>query len=55
MIMEGIICKHCGEFLDGEAPGYERSCGCTQEDNNKTKPKFKNCLKKLLQKKNDSK
>ena len=38
MIMEGIICKDCGEFIDGEAPGYERNCGCIQvesEDSDK--------------------
>lgn len=32
MIMEGIICKDCGEFIDGESPGYERSCGCVVEE-----------------------
>lgn len=47
MIMEGIICKYCGEFLDGEAPGYERSCGCTPEENNKKKQKI-NFLKKIF-------
>lgn len=38
MIIEGIICKDCGEFIDGEAPGYERNCGCVRgesEDSNK--------------------
>ncbi|MDF9845106.1 MULTISPECIES: hypothetical protein [unclassified Paenibacillus] len=25
-ILEGIMCQHCGEFIDGEAPGYLRSC-----------------------------
>lgn len=32
MIMEGIICKDCGEFIDGEAPGYERNCGCIKDE-----------------------
>lgn len=31
MIAEGIICKDCREWIDGEAPGYERNCGCISE------------------------
>lgn len=25
-IMEGIMCQCCGGFIDGDAPGYPRSC-----------------------------
>lgn len=32
MIMEGIICKDCGSFIDGESPGCERNCGCTIDE-----------------------
>lgn len=36
MTMDGIICKDCGNFIDGESPGYERNCGCIEpkESNN---------------------
>lgn len=34
MVMEGIICRDCGNFIDGGAPGYERNCGCTVEESN---------------------
>lgn len=28
-VMDGFICQYCGDFIDGEAPGYPRSCsGC---------------------------
>ena len=32
MIMDGIICKDCEEFIDGEAPGYPRNCGCIKDN-----------------------
>lgn len=25
-VLEGLVCEHCGEFLDGEAPGHPRPC-----------------------------
>jgi hypothetical protein len=29
MMIDGTLCEQCGEFLDGESPGYPRSCtGC---------------------------
>jgi hypothetical protein len=29
MMLEGIVCEGCGEFMDGTAPGYPRRCrGC---------------------------
>jgi len=32
--IEGLTCECCGEFLDGEAPGYPRKCnGCTPSKN----------------------
>lgn len=28
-MIDGTFCQHCGEYLDGESPGYPRSCdGC---------------------------
>lgn len=32
MVLEGILCQYCGEYIDGEAPGYPRSCGCDGGD-----------------------
>lgn len=28
MMLDGIICMHCGSIVDGNASGYPRSCGC---------------------------
>lgn len=29
MILEGLLCEECGDFIDGEEPGYPRKCeGC---------------------------
>lgn len=28
MMLEGILCESCGEFIDGPAPGHARNCGC---------------------------
>jgi hypothetical protein len=29
MMLEGIVCEGCGEFMGGGAPGYPRRCrGC---------------------------
>lgn len=24
----GFYCRHCGQVIDGDEPGYPRSCGC---------------------------
>lgn len=32
MILEGFMCQYCGEVIDGEEPGYPRSCGCDNSD-----------------------
>lgn len=58
MTLEGIICKDCGEFIDGEAPGYERNCGCISEcELNEKNPKSykNNVVKNIINiiKKND--
>ena len=30
--ISGLMCECCGEFLDGDAPGYPRKCtGCAPE------------------------
>lgn len=26
LIVEGFVCQHCGEYLDGDDPGHPRSC-----------------------------
>jgi hypothetical protein len=26
LILEGYICQHCRELIDGDDPGYPRSC-----------------------------
>lgn len=32
-MLNGLMCQVCGEFLDGEEPGYPRSCaGCSDDD-----------------------
>lgn len=32
MMVEGILCEICGEFLDGEAPGHPRRCASCKTD-----------------------
>ena len=49
MITEGIICKDCGSFIDGEAPGHERDCGCIIDNN---KSSFTKQIKDLFDSKN---
>lgn len=53
MINDGLICQYCEEWIDGEAPGHKRTCGCDDcqrkmafETNEKTKKCFLNNLKK---------
>ena len=48
MIIEGIICKDCGNFIDGEAPGYERSCGCIDKNIDIKEKSFTNKIKDLF-------
>lgn len=31
-MIEGLFCQYCGVLIDGEEPGYPRSCGCDGED-----------------------
>jgi hypothetical protein len=32
MMLEGILCESCGEFIDGENPGHPRECAdCENE------------------------
>lgn len=26
MVIEGLLCQECGCFIDGDTPGYPRSC-----------------------------
>lgn len=31
MMINGLMCQYCGEFMDDfEEPGYPRSCGCNE-------------------------
>lgn len=33
MILDGLLCAGCGEFLDGEETGYPRYCaGCDSSE-----------------------
>lgn len=49
MIMDGIICKDCGNFIDGDSPGYERNCGCiVGEESNINKDSFIKQIKELF-------
>lgn len=53
MIMDGIICKDCGSFIDGESPGYERNCGCIiDEKSNDNKNSFTKQITNLFNSKN---
>lgn len=32
-MLDGLLCQFCGELVDGEAPGYPRSCaGCAEDE-----------------------
>jgi hypothetical protein len=31
-MINGLFCQWCGVLIDGEEPGYPRSCGCDKED-----------------------
>lgn len=31
LIHEGYICQYCGDLIDGDDPGYPRSCGDCEE------------------------
>jgi len=31
-MIEGLFCQFCGEFIDGEQPGYPRSCAGCEDD-----------------------
>ena len=33
MIIDGTLCEDCGEFLDGQSPGYSRKCKECEENN----------------------
>ncbi|MEW4368601.1 hypothetical protein [Paenibacillus kandeliae] len=32
MMLDGTLCEQCGEFLDGESPGYPRYCESCKQD-----------------------
>jgi hypothetical protein len=32
-MISGFVCSLCGEFLDGDAPGYPRLCRSCEKDN----------------------
>lgn len=35
MVIEGILCESCGVYIEGDAPGYPRSCSdCILESMN---------------------
>lgn len=32
MHLNGVLCERCGDFLDGEEPGYPRLCEDCEEE-----------------------
>lgn len=26
LVLDGVVCESCGDFIDGQAVGYPRSC-----------------------------
>jgi len=32
MILDGLVCQVCGELIDGDEPGYPRTCCENDED-----------------------
>ena len=32
LILEGVVCQQCGEYIDGLEPGYPRDCESCEED-----------------------
>jgi len=49
LILEGIVCKDCGEFIDGDSPGFPRSC-CIGS----SRSELKNTEKTIKQKNRES-
>lgn len=31
-VADGLMCMNCGVLIDGDEPGYPRSCGCENEE-----------------------
>lgn len=48
MINDGLICKYCEEWIDGEAPGHRRVCYCEDCQNKASLEKEKRTKKKLF-------
>ena len=38
LIIEGFVCQHCGEYLDGDDPGYPRSCNACEKEKEPSAP-----------------
>lgn len=32
MILDGLLCEVCGSYIDGESPGYPRTCELCKEE-----------------------
>ena len=52
-VLDGELCRFCGVYLDGQAPGYARSCGGDKPTHHRFKKK--KSVKKKEQTKNVSK
>lgn len=33
-IIAGLLCEQCGSYIDGDMPGYPRSCDDCEEEGN---------------------
>lgn len=40
-ILDGLVCEDCGEFIDGDAPGFPRLCDACQQGTRRTSSKKK--------------
>lgn len=32
LILSGVLCQHCGSYIDDSFPGYPRSCDDCEEE-----------------------
>lgn len=51
-VADGLCCNVCGAYIDGEEPGYPRTCdGCLEDEKEeKERQRRKNTGKKILEK-----
>ncbi len=42
-MLDGFTCQQCGAFVDGEAPGYPRSCEDCESEADEDEQTCRNC------------